>query len=75
MDEKVLEREAMRLPVRDRALLADALLESLDDDAARNVQIAWAAEAEDRREAYRRGDLAAVDGPSSLNELRSRYRA
>ena len=75
MDEKILEKEAMRLPVRDRALLADALLESLDDDAARSVQLAWAAEAEDRIAAYRRGDLAAVDGPSSLKELRSRYRA
>ena len=65
----------MRLPVRDRALLADALLESLDDEAARDVQRSWAAEAEDRIEAYRRGDLSAVDGPSSLRELRSRYRA
>jgi hypothetical protein len=31
MDGKILEREAMRLPVRERALLADALLESLED--------------------------------------------
>lgn len=75
MDEKILEREALRLPVRDRALLADALLESLDDDATRNVQLSWAAEAEDRVEAYRRGDLSAVDGASALEELRSRYRA
>jgi putative addiction module component (TIGR02574 family) len=75
MDEKILEREAMRLPVRDRALLADALLESLDDEAARSVQQAWAAEAEDRLEAYRRGELSAVNGPNSLKELRSRYRA
>jgi hypothetical protein len=74
LDEKILEREALRLPVRDRALLADALLESLDDDAARNVHLSWAAEAEDRVEAYRRGDLSAVDGPSTLKELRSRYR-
>ena len=44
-----------RLPVGDSALLADALLESLDDDAARNVQLKWMAEAEDRIEAYRRG--------------------
>ena len=75
MDGKILEKEAMRLPVRERALLADALLESLEDDATRSVQLAWAAEAEDRIEAYRRGDLSAVDGPSSLKELRSRYRA
>jgi hypothetical protein len=75
MDAKILEREAMRLPGRDRALLADAQLQSLDDDVTRNVQLAWVAEAEDRIEAYRRGDLSSVDGASSLKELRSRYRA
>ena len=42
---------------------------------ARDVQRSWAAEAEDRIEEYRRGDLSAVDGPSSVQELRSRYRA
>ena len=50
-------------------------LKLLADDGRRNAQLAWAAEAEDRIEAYRRGDLSAVDGPSTLKELRSRYRA
>ena len=31
MDEMTLEKEAMRLSARERALLADALLESLGD--------------------------------------------
>lgn len=74
MDEKVLEREAMKLSTRDRVLLADALLESLDDDGAQRLQAEWAAEAEDRLSAYHQGDLSAVDGQEYLSELRSRYR-
>ncbi|MHB9009601.1 MAG: addiction module protein, partial [Limisphaerales bacterium] len=38
----------MRLPPKDRALLADALLVSLDDDAARAVEAAWIAETDAR---------------------------
>ena len=73
MDEMILEREAMRLPPRERALLADALLGSLDDDATREIQAAWTREATDRLEAFRRGELAALDGPEVLRELRARY--
>jgi GNAT superfamily N-acetyltransferase len=40
-----LEHEALRSPPGQRALLADALLGSLDDEAAREVEVAWVAEA------------------------------
>jgi hypothetical protein len=73
MDQMILEREALRLPAQVRALLADTLLASLDDDALREVEVAWAREAESRHEAYRRGEIATVDGPTFLRELRSRY--
>lgn len=73
MDMVILEREAMRLKPKDRALLADALLESLDDEAAREVEKAWTLEVASRSEAYRSGLIAAVDGPAVLRELRSRY--
>ena len=72
MDQAILQREVMRLPARERALLADALLGSLDDDAAREVETAWGREAEARLEAHHRGELAAVDGPAVFQELRSR---
>ena len=72
MDQAILEHEAMRLPPKDRALLADALLGSLDDDAAREVEASWTGEAEARLAAFRRGDLKAVDGPAALRELRER---
>jgi putative addiction module component (TIGR02574 family) len=74
MDQAILEHEAMRLPAKERALLADALLGSLDDDAAREVEAAWTNEAEQRLAAYRRGDLKAMDGSKALQELRDRKR-
>ena len=69
----ILEREAMRLPAAERALLADALLGSLDDEAARGVLDAWVDEAERRLDGYRRGEVPAVDGPALLRRLRARY--
>ncbi len=72
MDQAILEREAMRLPAHERALLADALLGSLDDEAARQVESAWAQEAEARLAAYHRGEIAALEGPAVLRELRDR---
>jgi putative addiction module component (TIGR02574 family) len=74
MDQAVLAREALRLPPGERALLADALLGSLDDEAAREVEAAWVRVAEERLAAYRRGEETALDGPQVLEELRSRYR-
>jgi putative addiction module component (TIGR02574 family) len=73
MDQMILEREAMKLPPKDRALLADALLVSLDDDAVRAVEAAWIAEADARLAAYRRGEIEAKDGPTVLRELRTRH--
>lgn len=73
MDQAILEREALRLPAHQRALLADTLLESLDDEAARGVELAWAQEAESRLTAYHRGELSALDGPAVLRELRDRH--
>jgi hypothetical protein len=61
----------MRLPPKDRALLADALLVSLDDDTVRAVEAAWIAEADARLAAYRRGEIEARDGPTVLRELRT----
>lgn len=73
MDQAILEQEALRLPARARALLAEALLESLDDDAVREIQTAWGEEAEARLGAFHRGEIKALDGPTVLRELRSDY--
>jgi len=48
MDQAILEREALKLPPHERALLADALLGSLDDEVVREAESACAHEADDR---------------------------
>ena len=70
MDQVIIEREAMSLPPRERALLADALLVSLDDEVVRDIEAAWTQEAEARLEAYHRGETTAIDGPLVLREMR-----
>jgi tRNA A37 threonylcarbamoyladenosine synthetase subunit TsaC/SUA5/YrdC len=54
------------------AILADALLGSLDDEAVRGVEAEWALEADRRLAAYRRGEIAAIDGATVMSELRGR---
>ena len=73
MDHAVLEREALKLPAHERALLADALLGSLDDEAVRQAEAACAREAEDRFQAYVRGEVKALDGPAVFQQLRERH--
>ena len=73
MDQAILEREALKLPSHERALLVEALLGSLDDEAARQAEAASAREAEDRYQAYQRGEVRALDGPAVLQELRQRH--
>ncbi len=73
MDEMILEKEALRLPARERALLADSLLASLDDEATRKIEADWVSEADSRLEGYRKGDVSASDGPGVLRSLKDKY--
>ena len=73
MDEMILQKEALRLPPGERALLADALLGSLDSEETRAIESAWVAEAEDRLDAYSNGKLESADGPGLLESLKARY--
>ena len=74
MNQATLEREALKLPLGERALLADTILSSLDSEAMRRIETAWAREAESRLAAYRAGKLKALDGPRAVRELRARYK-
>ena len=67
-----LEKEAMRLSARERALLADALLESLSDEATQQIQELWALEAEDRLRAFRKGEISARDAKDVLRDAISK---
>lgn len=54
--------EALSLPPKSRAKLAERLLKSLDDPRQREIDQLWAKEAEDRIEAYEKGKLKAIPG-------------
>jgi putative addiction module component (TIGR02574 family) len=71
IDAAIIEKQAMQLPEGDRALLADRLIESLSRVPAM-LKDAWVAESDSRMAAYRNGDIAAVDGPKAMAELRLR---
>ena len=66
----LLEKEALRLPAGERA---DALLASLDDEAAQKIEAAWEEVAEERLEAYERGEETAMDGATVLAKLRAKF--
>lgn len=69
-----LQKEIEKLEPAERAALIDVLWESLDEHRIKEIEAKWAAESDDRIDAFDRGELAAVDGLSSLEELRNSLR-
>ena len=63
---QVLE-EALSLPPVERAELADRLLTSLDSSPARRIDELWAQEAEDRLDAFERGEIKAVSSKEAFD--------
>jgi putative addiction module component (TIGR02574 family) len=71
MSPATIRSEIEKLEPAERASLIDLLWDSLDDDSIQEIETKWAAESEHRIDAFERGELTAVDGPSALEELRS----
>ena len=69
-----IQEEIIRLDPTERAKLIDLLWESLDEARVKEIEAKWAAESEDRIDAYERGELPAVDGATALKDLRSSLR-
>jgi putative addiction module component (TIGR02574 family) len=69
-----IQNEIKQLEPAERAALIDVLWESLDEERVKNIEAKWAAESEDRIDAFERGELPAVDGPSAIQELRNSLR-
>jgi putative addiction module component (TIGR02574 family) len=65
-----IQSEIEKLEPAERAALIDVLWESLDEKRVKEIEAKWAAESEDRIDAFDRGELPAVDGPTALEELR-----
>ncbi len=72
MDEVILQKEALRLPAYERALLADALVISLDNEETKAIEAEWANEAEHRFDAYKKGNLDSKSGPEVIDSLKSK---
>jgi putative addiction module component (TIGR02574 family) len=69
-----IQDQIKELQPTERAALIDLLWESLDESRVNEIEARWAAESEDRIDAFERGELTAVDGPSALAELRASLR-
>jgi putative addiction module component (TIGR02574 family) len=69
-----LEQQARALSPDDRARLAEALLESLQETPLSEVEAAWDREIEERIAAYDRGDLQAFAAEDVFAEARRKTR-
>lgn len=67
-----LAKEALSLPPKSRAKLAEKLLESLDVSKQRENDALWAEEAENRLDAFEQGKLQAIPGPEVFRKLKCR---
>ena len=66
-----IQEEIIQLDPNERAKLIDLLWESLDETRVKEIEAKWAAESEDRIDAYERGELQAVDGTTALKDIHS----
>ncbi len=70
----VLEKEVLKLSAEEKAHMIDALWRSLDPAEQAAVDRAWLAESRDRLQAFRSGELKALDGDTALKSLESELR-
>ena len=66
---ETIEQAARELTVQQKASLALSLLKDLDEGENEDVEALWAAEAEQRVDAYLNGDLEAIDGDEAMARL------
>ena len=66
-----LEREALKLSLKERAALAQTLLRSLDDPSEAELEALWADEAERRLEAFERGEMRAYSREEMLKRVKA----
>ncbi len=62
-------REALDLSPIDRAGLVEQILASFDFPARKDIDTAWAAEAEDRIDAYDKGQIGSSPADDVLREI------
>ena len=65
-------KDALSLPPGARTMLADQLLVSLDWEQQKEIDDAWAEEAERRMQEIRDGKVQTIDGEQVMREVRAR---
>jgi len=73
MELVLIEKEAMKLPLVERALLVDRLLQTLDAEKDLSIK-AWTEVTEKRLEKFRAGEMEAFDGQAVIESLRKELR-
>jgi putative addiction module component (TIGR02574 family) len=69
-----VERDAMELPLQERALLVERLLATLDLDQDIDVEEQWLREAERRYRGYRAGRIPSKPANQAFEEAAKRLR-
>lgn len=62
-------KEALTLPPGERADIAEQLLSSLDAPERQSIDRLWAGEAEDRLQAYEKGEIKAIPGTQVFDQI------
>ena len=62
-------REALDLPPVDRAELVEQILASFEFPARKDIDAAWGREAEDRIDAYERGEIGSSPASEVFREI------
>ena len=71
MTTEQIEQELLKLPLAERARLAERLIASLDEDA--EIEAAWIAEVRRRDEEMVSGAVAGIPLEDALSTVRSRF--
>jgi putative addiction module component (TIGR02574 family) len=69
---QVLER-AIVLPPIERAELLEGILSSFDFPARADIDAAWAQEAEDRIDAFNRGDILSISATEVFEKINKKF--
>jgi putative addiction module component (TIGR02574 family) len=73
-DPREIELEALQLPPKERARLAQRLLASLDPESDRDAEQAWLEEAESRLDELEAGKVAGIPAEQVFEKARSTLR-
>jgi len=65
-----IERKAFRLPTKERELLAERLMQSVESVPLTEVEEAWGKEAERRFKAWRRGERKGISARRAFKQIR-----